>query len=77
MSYIDQGFKITVNDGNKTITKELNKKDFDDISFIGEYPIAFVEYAQKETGIACQSFCRILFAIHSTGCQKVLLLQLQ
>ena len=27
MSYIDQGFKITVNDGNKTITKELNKKD--------------------------------------------------
>lgn len=48
MSYIDQGFKITVNDGNKTITKELNKKDFDDISFIGEYPIAFVEYAQKK-----------------------------
>ena len=28
MSYIDQGFKITVNDGNKAITKELNKKDF-------------------------------------------------
>lgn len=48
MSYIDQGFKITVNDGNKAITKELNKKDFDDISFIGEYPIAFVEYAQKK-----------------------------
>ncbi len=48
MSYIDQGFKITVNDGNKITTKELNKKDFDDISFIGEYPIAFVEYAQKK-----------------------------
>lgn len=46
-SYIDQGFKITVNDGNKTITKELSKKDFDDISFVGEYPIAFVEYVKK------------------------------
>ena len=37
-SYIDQGFKITVDDGSKTVTKELNKKDFDDIAFIGEYP---------------------------------------
>lgn len=25
-NYIDQGFKITVDDGNKTVTKELNKK---------------------------------------------------
>ena len=43
-SYIDQGFKVTINDGNKKIVKELNKKDFDNISFIGEYPVAFIEY---------------------------------
>lgn len=47
-SYIDQGFKITVNDGRQTVTKELSKKDFDDISFIGEYPIAFVDYGEKQ-----------------------------
>lgn len=47
-SYIDQGFKITVNDGQQTVTKELSKKDFDDISFIGEYPIAFVDYGEKQ-----------------------------
>lgn len=48
MSYIDQGFKITVDDGNKVQTKELSKEGFDDISFIGEYPIAFVEYGTKD-----------------------------
>lgn len=45
MSYIDQGFKITVNDGQRTQTKELSKKDFNDISFVGEYPVAYVDYA--------------------------------
>ncbi|MDR2947809.1 MAG: hypothetical protein LBV71_01245 [Prevotella sp.] len=47
MSYIDQGFKITVDDSQKKYTKELSKKDFDDISFIGEYPIAFIDYNSK------------------------------
>lgn len=50
-SYIDQGFKITVDDGSKTVTKELNKKDFDDIAFIGEYPIAFIEYGHKNENL--------------------------
>lgn len=51
ISYIDQGFKIVVNDGYKTVEKELSKKDFDNISFIGEYPIAFIDYATKENNL--------------------------
>lgn len=51
MSYIDQGFKITVNDGHKTVIKELSKKDFDNISFIGEYPIAYIDYATKKNDL--------------------------
>lgn len=47
-SYIDQGFQITVDDGGRRQTKVLSKKDFDDISFVGEYPIAFIEYASKQ-----------------------------
>lgn len=54
MSYIDQGFKITVDDGKKKTTKELSKKDFDDISFIGEYPIAFINYASKQNDLPVQ-----------------------
>lgn len=46
-SYIEQGFRITVDDGRKKQTKELSKKDFDDISFIGEYPVAFIRYASR------------------------------
>lgn len=47
MSYIDQGFKVTVDDGQKKETRELSMDGFDDISFIGEYPIAFINYASK------------------------------
>ncbi len=51
-SYIDQGFRITVKDKNGNVTtKELSKKDFDDISFIGEYPIAFIDYRSKENNL--------------------------
>lgn len=50
-SYIDQGFKIMVKDGNNVTVRELSKKDFDDISFIGEYPIAYVEYGQKKSDL--------------------------
>ena len=44
-SYIDQGFSITVKDKSGTITRNLNESDFDDISFTGEYPIAFINYS--------------------------------
>ena len=49
-SYADQGFRVSIKTASgKTITKELNKKDFDNISFIGEYPIATVNYADKKS----------------------------
>lgn len=46
-SYIDQGFRITVDDGQQKVTRELSKKDFDDIAFTGEYPVAYIDYASK------------------------------
>jgi uncharacterized protein (DUF608 family) len=44
MSYISQGFKITVDDGFRKQTRELGKKDFDAITFTGEYPVASIDY---------------------------------
>jgi len=46
-SYIDQGFNIKIKQDGKTINADLNKKDFDDISFVGEYPIATINYNSK------------------------------
>ena len=47
LSYIDQGFSITVKHALKSVTRELSKKDFDAISFVGEYPIASINYASN------------------------------
>jgi len=44
-SYIDQGFSITVEQDGQRRTRRLDQQDFDDISFIGEYPIAKISYA--------------------------------
>jgi uncharacterized protein (DUF608 family) len=46
-SYIGQGFSIKIEQGGKTIKANLDKKDFDDISFVGEYPIATIDYNSK------------------------------
>ncbi len=46
-SYIDQGFAVTVKQKDKSATRELNKKDFDAISFTGEYPVAKIQYASS------------------------------
>jgi len=46
-SYIDQGFSVTVKDKKQTLTRKLNKTDFDDISFTGEYPIASINYSSR------------------------------
>lgn len=45
--YIDQGFEITVEDNGKKTTHRLSQDDFDDISFVGEYPIARINYHSK------------------------------
>ena len=47
-SYIDQGFKIVIDDGQQKMSRDLSKKDFDDISFIGEYPVAYITYQSKK-----------------------------
>ncbi|MBI9061493.1 MAG: hypothetical protein JEZ14_05860 [Marinilabiliaceae bacterium] len=47
-SYIEQGFKIKVKSGNQRFEKQLNKDDFNNISFIGEYPLAQVTYEDSE-----------------------------
>jgi uncharacterized protein (DUF608 family) len=46
-SYIDQGFLVTVDQGGSRRTLHLDQDDFDDISFIGEYPLARINYARK------------------------------
>lgn len=46
-SYFDQGFSIKVASESDRWSKDLSKKDFDDISFIGEYPVAEVRYGEK------------------------------
>jgi non-lysosomal glucosylceramidase len=47
-SFVDQGFKVSIKIASgKIITRKLNKTDFDNISFNGEYPIATVNYADK------------------------------
>lgn len=53
-SYIDQGFSVTIKDKKQTITRKLNKTDFDDISFIGEYPIALINYSSNSDPLPVQ-----------------------
>ena len=50
-SYIDQGFKIMVDDGQQKLSRDLSKKDFDDISFIREYPVAYITYRSKKENL--------------------------
>lgn len=45
--YIEQGFTISVKQKGKELKKNLNKNDFDDISFTGEYPVAKINYASR------------------------------
>lgn len=48
-SYVDQGFKIRIRgEHRKEQIKILSKKDFDNISFIGEYPVAYIDYGTTE-----------------------------
>lgn len=54
-SYFDQGFSIKVASESDRWSKDLSKKDFDDISFIGEYPVAEVRYGEKTVRCQCLS----------------------
>ncbi|BDD09633.1 hypothetical protein FUAX_20650 [Fulvitalea axinellae] len=48
LSYFDQGFSVKVSGHGKTESRSLDKKGFDNIGFIGEYPIATVLYEDKK-----------------------------
>lgn len=43
-SYIEQGFNMVTGEGDQKISRPLNKTGFNDIRFIGEYPVAEVLY---------------------------------
>jgi non-lysosomal glucosylceramidase len=47
-SYIEQGATLSVTQGGKSWKKELSGAGFDDISFVGEYPVARINYASKK-----------------------------
>ncbi len=70
-SYIDQGFNIKIKQDGKTTNANLNKKDFDDISFVGEYPIATINYNSTDKKITGYCFIRSVFAIHSNECKRI------
>ena len=42
---LDQGFALRVSTGGQTLVRPLDRRGWQDISFTGEYPIGFVEYA--------------------------------
>ena len=47
-SHIDQGFAIRVKlDGAEPLVRTLDRDEFDDIRFFGEYPIATIEYRNR------------------------------
>ena len=48
-SPVDQGFAIAVKSpGGPAVVRRLSRDDFDDIGFIGEYPIATILYGTKD-----------------------------
>lgn len=49
---INQGFSITtISNGNK-ITKTLNRDGFNDITFLGQYPVGEVNYSDEESPVS-------------------------
>ncbi|NLH15786.1 MAG: hypothetical protein GX455_04340, partial [Phycisphaerae bacterium] len=51
-SPIDQGFAIAVGQGEKSQIRTLDAKGFSQISFIGEYPVGFIEYKDSALPVA-------------------------
>ncbi|MGD0092310.1 MAG: GH116 family glycosyl-hydrolase [Planctomycetota bacterium] len=49
---LDQGFALRVKSGGKTQVQALDRSGFGDITFCGEYPIAFVEYRDAAVPVA-------------------------
>ncbi|MHC4443972.1 MAG: GH116 family glycosyl hydrolase [Planctomycetota bacterium] len=47
-SPVDQGFAVVVERDGQHKAKRLNKKDFTNVEFVGEYPIGTVRYAEED-----------------------------
>ena len=43
-AHVEQGFAVVVESGGETRLKKLNREDFPDVAFTGEYPIGRVNY---------------------------------
>ena len=50
-SPLEQGFALRVTNGGKTQVRTLDRIGWQDISFIGEYPIGFVEYRDADVPV--------------------------
>ena len=51
-SPFDQGFAIRVAAGGKTVVKALDRAGFPGVTFCGEYPIGYVEYADADVPVS-------------------------
>jgi non-lysosomal glucosylceramidase len=51
-SPLEQGFALRVGTGEQAQVRKLEAGDWRDIAFIGEYPVAFVEYRDAECPVA-------------------------
>jgi non-lysosomal glucosylceramidase len=51
-SPISQGFAISIGQGDKRQIRTLDAKGFGEVSFIGEYPVGFVEYRDPALPVA-------------------------
>ena len=45
---LEQGFAVKINDGDKTIIKELKEEDWDEVLFEATYPVATIHYISKD-----------------------------
>ena len=55
-SPIEQGFAIKVTSNGKTDIHQLNRSNFPDVSFRGEYPIGKVDYHSQPVSVLLEAF---------------------
>ena len=58
VSPVDQGFVLRIKHGSQTQERLLDRRHWSEVSFIGEYPIGYVEYRDPESpaGVSLEAF---------------------
>jgi len=51
---VDQGFAVLIQSGEEVTVKRLRSRDFPDVQFIGEYPIGWVRYRDKNLPVSIE-----------------------